>query len=356
MHVLVFSSLVVSPRPLMKRFAPTFPCDVADSRSCNRGPLKPAIVRILVVDDYEPWRRFARLALHEGSLLQVIGEASDGLEAVQRAQELQPDLILLDIGLPRVNGIEAARQIREVAPQSKILMVSENRFWDVAEEALRIGAGGYVVKVDASSELLPAVQSILQGERFLSASLGNPKKARRKSRHEVEFYPDDASLVDGFARIMKTVLEGGNEVAFFGTKSHHAGLIERFRADCLDIGTMIEGGRYNFSDVVDALPQLLGNNDLPDPDRCAQAFDDLVIKAAKKAKRVAFFGELAPFLLGAGKVEAAIRLEHLTLEYVRTHDIDIFCGYLLSAFPNAENDPTFRTICAEHLVVHRTKN
>jgi DNA-binding NarL/FixJ family response regulator len=128
-------------------------------------------IRVLIVDDYEPWRRYFSTALQKQPELQVIGQVSDGLEAVQQAQQLQPDLILLDIGLPTLNGIEAARRIREVSPTSKILFVSENRSPDIAEEALGTGASGYVVKSDAGSELLPAVKAVLEGKRFISASL-----------------------------------------------------------------------------------------------------------------------------------------------------------------------------------------
>jgi DNA-binding NarL/FixJ family response regulator len=103
--------------------------------------------------------------------LEVIGEIFDGLEAVQKTRELQPDLVLLDIGLPSLNGIEVARRIREVSPKSKILFVSENSDRDIAEEALRAGGGGYVVKSDASSDLLPAVEAVLQGKQFVSSSL-----------------------------------------------------------------------------------------------------------------------------------------------------------------------------------------
>src|SRR5260370_1079581 len=103
--------------------------------------------------------------------MQIIGEAVDGLEAIQKAQQLKPDLILLDIGLPTLNGIETARRIRELSPKSKILFVSENRSWDIVEEALRTGAGGYVVRSDAAGELLPAVEAVLGGKRFVSASL-----------------------------------------------------------------------------------------------------------------------------------------------------------------------------------------
>ena len=127
--------------------------------------------RVLVVDDYEPWHAFVSNAFKKQPQLEIVAQASDGLEAVQRAEELQPDLILLDIGLPTLNGIEAALRIREVSPTSKILFVSENRSPDIAQEALSNGAGGYVVKSDAASELLPAVKAVLEGERFISASL-----------------------------------------------------------------------------------------------------------------------------------------------------------------------------------------
>src|SRR5215469_1582838 len=127
--------------------------------------------RILVVDDYEPWRRFIRSALRKRPELKLVGEMSDGLQAVQKAQELEPDLILLDIGLPTINGIQAARRIRECAPKSRILFVSENRSTDIAKEALATGASGFVVKSDAARELLPAVDAILQGKQFVSAIL-----------------------------------------------------------------------------------------------------------------------------------------------------------------------------------------
>jgi DNA-binding response OmpR family regulator len=124
-----------------------------------------------VVDDYEPFRRFIRSTLRKGPELQIVGETSDGLEAVNKAEELQPDLIVLDIGLPSLNGIEAARRIRKVSPESKIVFMSQESSADVVQEALALGALGYVVKAHAGSELLAAVEAVVRGKRFLSEGL-----------------------------------------------------------------------------------------------------------------------------------------------------------------------------------------
>jgi DNA-binding NarL/FixJ family response regulator len=129
-------------------------------------------IRVLLVDDYEPWRRYFSTALQKEPELQVIAEVSDGLKAVQKAEELQPDLIFLDIGLPTLNGIDAARRIRDVSPASKILFISENRSFDILKEALSTGARGYILKSDTASELMPAVKAVLEGKR--TTNIGTP--------------------------------------------------------------------------------------------------------------------------------------------------------------------------------------
>jgi DNA-binding NarL/FixJ family response regulator len=130
-----------------------------------------APIRILVVDDYKPWHQFTSTTLQKEPGLEIVARVSDGPEAVQQAEQLQPDLILLDIGLPTLNGIEVARRIRTISPGSKIIFVSENRSPDVAEEALGAGASGYVLKSEAASELLTAVKAVLAGKRFISNAL-----------------------------------------------------------------------------------------------------------------------------------------------------------------------------------------
>jgi DNA-binding NarL/FixJ family response regulator len=127
-----------------------------------------AITRILSVDDFEPYRLFIVSLLHERSNLKVICGVSNGLEAVQKAQELKPDLILMDIGLPGLNGMEAARRIHTLAPNSKIIFLTQESSPEVVREAVILGASGYVLKSRAETDLLIAVDAVLQNKQFFN--------------------------------------------------------------------------------------------------------------------------------------------------------------------------------------------
>jgi DNA-binding NarL/FixJ family response regulator len=129
------------------------------------------VIRILVVDDFKDWRCQVHSLLQSRPECRVIAEASDGPEAVQKAEDLKPDLILLDIGLPKLNGIEAARRIRQLSPSSKIIFLSQNNDLDIVRAALGTGAVGYVRKIETGRELLPTVDAVLRGEQFVSSRL-----------------------------------------------------------------------------------------------------------------------------------------------------------------------------------------
>jgi len=333
--------------------------------------LERPIIRVLVVDDHERWRRFVAKMLKRLPDLQIVGEISDGLQAVQKAEELQPDLILLDIGLPTLNGIEAARQIRQRAQKSKILFVSQNRSPDIAEHALGTGASGYIVKSDAASELLRGVEAVLAGKQFVGRSVGGRDLAdsaavdtsshplRREIvaplpprnvaiHHEIAFYSDDAAFVDGFVRLIEAALKDGNAVIVIATESHLTGILQRLREDNVEVDAAIQLGSLIHLDAADALSTFMVNG-LPDPVRCAKVVGDLINKTAKGARgqrrRVAICGECSPILLAQGNAEAAIQLEHMWNEITSTYDADTLCGYLWSSFPSQES-PIFRRICA----------
>jgi DNA-binding NarL/FixJ family response regulator len=131
-------------------------------------------ISVLLVDDFAAFRAALSLLLKKKPELQI-AEASDGIEAVEKSRQLQPDVILLDIGLPKLNGIAAARQIREVAPQSKIIFVTQETSADIMKEAIALGAMGYVIKAKVESELLKAIDLVLEGKQFIGSGLtGNP--------------------------------------------------------------------------------------------------------------------------------------------------------------------------------------
>jgi CheY-like chemotaxis protein len=307
-----------------------------------------------LVDDFAPWRHFVIAKLLENRNLRIVGVASDGLEAIQKAGELQPDLILLDIGLPKVTGMVAARRIRNVAPKSKILFLSQELDLDVALAALSDGHG-YVVKSDANNELFAAVEAVMQGEKFVSCRLADLVRREVGRCHEVQFYSDDSLFLDGFTRFLGAALKTGSPAAFIGTASHRNMLLERLHAESPDIRIAIRQGRYVALDAAEFLSNFMVS-DMPDTGWFLKAVDDLIVAARKEANgghlRVAVCGECAPMLWAQGKTDAAIRLEELWSEIARTYDVDILCGYPLESLGCDEDRYAFRRICKEHSAVH----
>jgi DNA-binding NarL/FixJ family response regulator len=308
------------------------------------------------VDDYKDWRIFVRLLLQSRPEWQIIAEAADGSEAVQEAAELKPDLILLDIGLPHVNGIEAARRIREFCPSSKIIFLSQHNDRDIVQAALGTGALGYVPKTDAGSELLPAMDAVLQGKQFVSSSLKgyeftDTSGEKDPDCHEVLFYSDDTVLLDGVARFIAPPLKAGNAAIVIATQVHRDSLLQRLNPEGVDTDGALQQGTYISLDAAGTLSTIMVN-DLPDPARFLGSIGGLIESAAKAAKsekpQVVLFGEAVALLQAEGKADAAIRFEQLCNDLPKTYKVDILCGYPLRSFHVEKNKDVFRSICAEH--------
>jgi len=311
--------------------------------------------RVLVVDDYEPWRKLATKTLQKTHELQIVSEASDGLEAVQKAQGLRPDLILLDIGLPTINGIEAARRILQSAPKTKILFVSEQRSSDIVNEALSTGAGGYVVKSKAATELLPAVEAVLQGKQFVSASLtALPSNVDTIRRHEVGFYSDDRRLLDEVTQFIGAALKTGNAAIVVATESHRSSFLLRLQAQGVSIGAAIEQGRYIALDATDALSTFMFDDTI-DPVRFMETFGNRIVSATKavhaEPPRVSVFGECVHLLWAQGNTESAIQMEKLGNKLTKMYDVDILCGYSVGSVQSGMDTYLFQAICAQHSTV-----
>ena len=317
-------------------------------------------MRILIADDYEGWRRQVRSLFQARPEWQVVAEAADGPEAIQKAEELKPDLIVLDIGLPRLNGIEAARRIRRLSPGSKIVFLSQNNDLDVVRAALSTGALGYVYKADVRIDFLSAIQAVLQGKQFVSSSLKgyeftDTSGEEATDGHEVLFYSDDTVLLDSVTRFIAAALKAGNAAIVLATKSHRDSLLQRLKAEGLDTDGALQHGTYISLDAADTLSTIMVN-DLPDRVQFFRCIGGLIEATAKAAKseqpQVVVFGEAVALLKAEGKADAAIRFEQLGNDLARTHNVAILCAYPLSSFHGDEDEHVFQGICAEHSAVY----
>jgi DNA-binding NarL/FixJ family response regulator len=318
------------------------------------------LIRVLVVDDFEDWRRQVRLLFRARPQWQIIAEASDGSEAVQKAEDLKPDLIVLDIGLPKLNGIEAARKIRQLSPSSKIVFLSLNKNLEVVRAALGTGALGYVRKTDARRELLTAVDAVLRGKQFVSSGLKgyeftDTAEEKAPHCHEVLFYSDEAILLDTFARFIAVALKSGRAAIVVITESRSDGLVSRLKAQGLDVDAATQQGTYIQLDVAKTLSTFMVNG-MPDATRFFEMAGGLIEAAAKAAREphrgVVACGEDPSVLWAEGKADAAIRLEQLCDEVAKAFGLDMLCGYALSSFHGEEDEHVFQSICAEHSAVY----
>jgi DNA-binding NarL/FixJ family response regulator len=123
-------------------------------------------VRILVADDHPVVRHGLRTLLGSRPEWEIIDEAENGIEAVERAERLQPDVVVLDVSMPRMDGLEACRRIRKRVPKSEVLIVTQHDSAQMIREAKNAGAKGYVVKSDAARDLLAAVEAVSQHRFF----------------------------------------------------------------------------------------------------------------------------------------------------------------------------------------------
>jgi CheY-like chemotaxis protein len=298
-------------------------------------PSKP---KLLLVEDFPPFRQLLTRLLN-GIELEIIGEASDGLEAVQLAQQLQPDIISLDIGLPGLNGIDAGRRIREACPRSTILFVSQESSKDVVQAALALGAKGYVHKSHVHTDLSSAIEAVLKGNEFVSRNVSFDDASDLLSlQHDVLFCSDDASIVDRVARFVCSALNTGNPAVVWMTAAHRAHLLRELQARGIDTNAAIQRGMFVSLDVSDP------------PDRTLDVLMRLknaALQLGNTHPRIAACGERVGLLWAQGKTDEVFRVEEFCSNLARDHGIDILCLY-----PMPESDAGLESICAHHRNVY----
>jgi CheY-like chemotaxis protein len=292
--------------------------------------------------------------LQERADLLIVGEAADGLDAIRQAEALRPDVVMLDIGLPRLSGIEVAGRLRAKVPDAKLMFVTNESSLEVVEQAFRRGAHGYVYKPRVQRDILPVLEAIIRGGRFVSGGL--ERIARGDSlashRHEVVFCSSDAVLIGAYTRFITGALDEDKAVIVLVTEAHDESLRCSLQASHVDLALAIRQKRYVPVSISDLLAKVMVNG-RPDPTRFQHAAQDLVADIARQATNqhagIAACGECAPTAWAHGHVEAAIQFEHLWDEIAMSRQMDILCAYPLAA--RDERVPTVRSLCAEHTAV-----
>jgi DNA-binding NarL/FixJ family response regulator len=310
-------------------------------------------LRILIVDDFEKFRRYLCSALEQDRRFEIVGQACDGVEAVEKAAELKPDLILLDVGLPRLNGVQAARQMRKVAPLAKILFISQEFSFDVVKAALRSGAGalGYIQKLNVAKELLPGIEAVLAERYFVRGTVKQKFRETGSSPlpHEIQIYSDDAGLVKSFADFAATELSVGKAAIVVATPSHLPGILQGLRTRNVDVERAIETGILLPRDAHETMSKFIVDGML-DPDRFFDAMEALVAESTRMVPQAAVCGEISPQLFAAGKTLQALLLEQLWDIAAHGFNLDTLCGYALTDFDS--DSEIVRSICAEHSAVY----
>ena len=170
-------------------------------------------IRILLTDDHALFRRGLQMVLRQEADIEVVGEAADGVEAVARAQELDPDVVLMDVRMPKRSGIEATREIRELVPRAKVLMLTISDDETDLYESIRAGAAGYLLKEISIDEVADAVRSVWAGHSRISPAMASKLitefAAMSKREQEQEHLPAPR-LTEREMEVLRLVAKGLN--------------------------------------------------------------------------------------------------------------------------------------------------
>jgi DNA-binding NarL/FixJ family response regulator len=318
--------------------------------------------KILVVDDHESYRRLVCLILQKRNDLEIVGEASDGLECIRKAQELQPNLILLDIGLPQLNGIRAAKRLCDLVPDAKVVFLTLESSAEVVKAALDSGGSGYVNKAHMVQDLLPAIDTVLKGISFFGSGVRpEPEVASKVSldqKHEMAICEDESALIKSLHRFTADAVSAGKPAIVIAKRRHLDAIIASLSTDGIDAPEAIRDRILIPLDAEEILTAIMVNGVL-DQDRFTNASHDLLRNAAETANsknsgRIAVCGEISIPLWLQGQTDAGLLLEKLWDDIGKNFPLDSLCGYTSTCFEDPKNDRAAQTLLGMHSTIHRS--
>jgi DNA-binding NarL/FixJ family response regulator len=336
-------------------------------------------VHILVLEDFDLFQKLIAPTFRQRPNWSVVGVVGCAADAVRLSKQLRPDLIVIDIDLPELNGINVARRIRRVAPDSKIVFLGESSA-RLVRETFRLGASSYVIKKDAPLELITAVETVLHGDQFMVSSASpfdlldksplkpgreaseivatlksaSPRNALTAPSHEVQFYSDDTLVLNGAASFIAAALEAAYSAIVCATEPVRDRLHNVLLGREPGMDDFIQCGNYLALDASDTLSAFMVE-DSPNPAKFLGLMGGVIGAAFDTARaqraRVVLFQECSSLLWAQASAEATIQVEQLFNKLADEYDLDILCGYSIAYFDTIEDSHLIQRICAEHSAV-----
>jgi len=316
-------------------------------------------IRILIVDDHEAIRRRVRSLLSTRAEWFICGEAADGLDAVEKAKRLRPNVVLMDMTMPRMKGVQATKIIRKEVPEAKVVVIGQNDPSVVRRQAIEIDACGFVAKADLSRDLLSTIDRLVghrpfgdEGENFDmrvpdgKRKIGVPVSRDDQSEpwcglladaaprdHIVQLYQDENFLSRAVCRFAVSAINHGEGVILVPTSAHWNALRPRLEAEGVDVKPAQASGQLTVVDADQLLPGFM-REAMPD----APLFLGLAAETIAQARggdrftKVRWWGEMVNVLWERGDVAASMGLEDLFHKLAHDHEIAIFCSFLMDNF------------------------
>ena len=308
--------------------------------------------KVLIAEDFEPFRQFIRRELQQHGDFETV-EVGDGLAAVDRAREWRPHLVLIDIGLPRLNGIGAAQQIRVLCPESKMVFLTQESSPEIVQAALGAGAQAYIRKIRAHDYLLDTIDTVLGASRTDDPPAIGTNHRHPSPGHHAHVYADDGALLDSLEHFVASALMAHDAALVMATAPHLRMLLDRLQRVGIDVDGAIDRGTFRPFDAAEMLSQVVVNGGL-DVERFRSALTSVIESTARSTMRerprIAVFGECAALLCASGRIADAVRLEQTgnALDLRNRAVLDIVCAYPLLP---SRTEPDFSRICREHAAI-----